>query len=78
MTGPAKGSASREDSYRLRANLGILFSPRQKQLVLKKLRGEPFTKTEREYFSRVVKKKLKAVACSEIRKVAEALAGKQP
>ena len=72
------GSGSWADSYDLRSNLGILFSPKQKELVLKRLRGEPFTKTEREYYSRVVKKKLKAVASSEIRKVAEALAGKQP
>jgi len=81
-TGPrvglARGSKSRAESYNLRANLGILFSPKQKELVLKRLRGEPFTKTEREYYSRVVKKKLKALASSEIREVAEALAGKQP
>ena len=76
--GLAKGSKSRAETYHLRANLGILFSPKQKELVLKRLRGEPFTKTEREYYSRVVKKKLKALASSEIREVAEALAGKQP
>lgn len=42
--------------------LSLLLSPKQKELVHKKLRGETMTKTEKEYFSRVVKKKLQALA----------------
>lgn len=42
--------------------LSLLLSPKQKELVHKKLRGEAMTKTEKEYFSRVVKKKLQALA----------------
>ena len=38
--------------------LDLLFSEKQKELVFKKLRGQHLTKTEREYYSRVVKKKL--------------------
>lgn len=42
--------------------LARLFSRRQTDLLLKRIRGEAFTKTEREYFSRTVRKKLEAVA----------------
>jgi hypothetical protein len=54
--------------------LSTLFSSKQKELVLKKFNGEPLNKTEKEYFSRTVKKKLKALNNSEVRKVAKALA----
>jgi len=53
-------------SAELQTQLGRLFSPKQKDLVFKKLNGESFTKTEREYYSRVVRKKLKAIADSEV------------
>ncbi len=61
-------------SFQLNYFLSTLFSPKQKELVLKKLNGEPLNKTEKEYFSRTVKKKLKALNNSEVRKVAKALA----
>jgi N-glycosylase/DNA lyase len=61
-------------SFQLNYFLSTLFSPKQKELVLKKLNGEPLNKTEREYFSRTVKKKLEALNNSEVRKVAKALA----
>ena len=56
--------------------LSTLFPPKQKELVLKKLNGEPLTKTEQEYYSRIVKKKLEALANSEIRKIASSLTKK--
>jgi hypothetical protein len=62
-------------SFQLNYFLSTLFSPKQKELVLKKLKGEPLNKTEQEYFSRTVKKKLQALNNSEVRKVAKALAG---
>jgi hypothetical protein len=62
-------------SFQLNYFLSTLFSPKQKELVLKKLNGEPLNKTEKEYFSRTVKKKLEALNNSEVRKVAKALAG---
>ncbi|MEJ2429141.1 MAG: hypothetical protein P8075_09505 [Deltaproteobacteria bacterium] len=61
-------------SFQLNYFLSTLFSPKQKELVLKKLNGEPLSKTEKEYFSRTVKKKLEALNNSEVRKVAKALA----
>jgi len=57
-------------------HLSTLFSPKQKELILKKLEGKPFTKTEREYYSRVVKKKIDALADNEVRKIATSLTKK--
>jgi len=65
-----------EQSFQLHMHLSTLFSEKQKELVLKKLQGEPFTKTEQEYYSRVVKKKLEALANSELRRIATALTKK--
>ena len=63
-------------SLRLNLHLSTLFPPKQKELVLKKLKGEQLSKTEREYFSRVVKKKLEALTNSELRKIASTLTRK--
>jgi len=63
-------------SFQLNLHLSTIFPPKQKELVLKKLEGEPLSKTEKEYFSRVVKKKLEALANSELRKIALMLAKK--
>ncbi len=63
-------------SFQLSYYLSTLFSPKQKELVLKKLNGEPLNKTEQEYFSRTVKKKLEALANPEVKKVAAALTKK--
>ena len=57
-------------TFELHLHLSTLFSRKQKELVLKKLHGERLTKTEQEYYSRVVKKKLHALADTEVRKVA--------
>ena len=46
--------------------LDRIFSAKQKELVFKKREGRRFTKTEREYFSRIVKKKLEAIANEEV------------
>jgi hypothetical protein len=61
----------------LQTHLDRLFSPKQKDLVFKKLNREPFTKTEREYYSRVVKKKLEAIADSELNYIAGKLTKKK-
>lgn len=60
----------------LQIHLGRLFSPKQKDLVFKRLNGESFTKTEREYYSRVVRKKLQAIADSEVGYIATRLTQK--
>lgn len=54
-------------------SLSQVFSPKQKELFLKKLRNEKLTKTEREYFSRGVKKKVLALANPELHRLAQKL-----
>lgn len=54
-------------------NLRLLFAPKQEALILKRLNGEEFTKTEREYYSRVVKKKLRAIADPDLQQLASRL-----
>jgi len=63
-------------SFQLDLHLSTLFPPKQKELILKKLKGDPLSKTEKEYYSRVVKKKLEGFANSELRKIALALTKK--
>jgi len=63
-------------SFRLNYYLSTLFAPKQKELLLKKYHGEPLNKTEQEYFSRKVKKKLEAMTNKEVLKVAAALTKK--
>ena len=53
--------------------LDRLFSPKQKELIFKKRNGLAFTKTEREYYSRIVRKKLEAIANEEVGKIARSL-----
>lgn len=57
----------------LEYSLSQLFSPKQKELFLKKLKREKLTKTEKEYFSRVVKKKVLALANPELHRLARRL-----
>jgi hypothetical protein len=65
-----------QQSAELDTCLDRLFSPKQKDLVFKKLNSESFTKTEREYYSRVVRKKLKAIANSQVGYIANKLTQK--
>lgn len=53
--------------------LSQVFSPKQKELFLKKLKREKMTKTEKEYFSRAVKKKVLALANSELHRLSQKL-----
>jgi hypothetical protein len=63
-------------SVELDACLDRLFPPKQKDLIFKKLNGESFTKTEREYYSRIVRKKLQAIANFQVGYVADRLTQK--
>ena len=47
-----------------------IFTSRQKDLFLKKLRHKKMTKTEKEYFSRVIKKKVQALANEDLHRLA--------
>lgn len=50
-------------------SMNRLFSPKQKDLVFKRLNGEVFTQTEKEYYSRVVKKKIEAILNESVREL---------
>lgn len=65
-----KDRLRQQQSFKLHKDLSTLFSPKQKELVLKRLEGQPLTKTEQEYYSRVVKKKLEALANEELARIA--------
>jgi hypothetical protein len=53
--------------------LSQIFSPKQKELFKKRLEGLPLTKTEQEYYSRRVKKKVVALANSELHSLSKKL-----
>ncbi len=53
--------------------LSELFTSRQKELLKKRLEGKAFTKTEREYFYRVVSKRLRAMANEDLHQMARDL-----
>ncbi|MCX5667280.1 MAG: hypothetical protein NTY34_03085 [Candidatus Omnitrophica bacterium] len=53
--------------------LSQVFPPKQKELFLKKLKGEALTKTEKEYFSRTVKKKVHALANADLHRLSRRL-----
>ncbi len=53
--------------------LSKIFSPKQKELFKKKLDGLALNKTEQEYYSRVVKKKVVALANSQLHSMARKL-----
>ena len=55
--------------------LSQVFSPKQKELFKKKLEGLPLTKTEKEYYSRTVKKKVMALANAELHGLSKKLLG---
>jgi len=50
-------------------SMNILFSPKQKELVFKRLNGEVFSQTEKEYYSRIVKKKIEAILNESVREL---------
>lgn len=64
---------SLKDELSLEYSLSQVFSPKQKELFLKKLKREKLTKTEREYFSRTVKKKALALANPELHHLSQRL-----
>ncbi len=58
----SKGRARFKMDMELELLLSEFFTPRQKDLLKKRLSGEKFSKTEREYFYRVVNKRLRALS----------------
>lgn len=66
--------AALKDEFDLEYALSQVFSKKQKELFKKRLKREKMTKTEREYYSRSVKKKVLALANPELHKLAAKLA----
>lgn len=62
-----------KEEFGLEYALSQVFSPKQKELFLKKLNGEKMNKTEKEYFSRAVKKKVMALANTELHRLSRKL-----
>lgn len=69
----SRRSKEKYEEFSLAYALSQLFSPKQKDLFKKKLEGLPLTKTEQEYYSRAVKKKVVALANSELHSLARKL-----
>jgi hypothetical protein len=63
------------EEFSIEYALSQVFPPKQKELFKKKLEGLPFTKTEQEYYSRTVKKKVVALANSELHSLSKKLLG---
>lgn len=63
----------RLEDFSLEHALSQVFSPKQKELFKKKLEGHMLTKTEQEYYSRTVKKKVVALANSELHSLSRKL-----
>lgn len=55
--------------------LDELFTDKQKQVIFKVLKQEALTKTEREYYSRVIKPRLKAIRNTDLQAMATTLLG---
>ncbi len=64
-------TAYKNDALALEYALSQFFSPKQKELFKKKLEGRHLTKTEKEYFSRSVKKKVVALANADLHRMAQ-------
>lgn len=54
-------------------HLDQIFSSKQKELFMKKINGKELTKTEKEYFSRTVKKKVLAMANQDLHAMSKKL-----
>ncbi len=68
-----KGLQEQKEALELELLFSELFTLRQKELLAKRLAGKPFTKTEREYYYRVVKKRLRALADERVHQTARKL-----
>jgi hypothetical protein len=66
-----KNFSDKRDELSLEFALSEIFPPKQKDLFLRKLKGDKLTKTEREYFSRTVKKRATALANSQLHELAQ-------
>lgn len=70
-----KNVKSNYEELSLEFALSQIFTPKQKVLFMKKLNSEKMTKTEQEYYSRLVKKKIVALANAELHRLSKKLLG---
>ena len=70
-----KNLSALKDEFNLEYSLSQVFSPKQKELFFKKLKREKLSKTEKEYYSRAVKKKVVALANEDLHSLAKKLMG---
>ena len=66
---PMRGEKSREETA-LETAIKQIFTERQKGLLFKRLNQKKLTKTETEYFSRVIRKKILALANEDLHRLA--------
>ena len=71
VTAEARSLGDRHTELSLEFAFSQIFSLRQRELFNKRLKGEMMTKTEKEYFSRVVRKKAAALANRELHQLAQ-------
>lgn len=67
---PVKQAEEASEKLDLEIAVSRIFTLRQKELFLKKLRRKKMTKTEKEYFSRIIKKKVQALANEDLHRLA--------
>jgi hypothetical protein len=63
--------AAMKEDFGVEYALSQVFPPKQKELFFKKLKREKLTKTEREYYSRAVRKKVMALVNPELHRLAQ-------
>jgi len=72
-TSSLNGLLAKKEEFGLEYALSQVFSPKQKELFLRKLKGEKLSKTDNEYFSRTVRKTALALANPELHRLAREL-----
>lgn len=73
QSGSGKELEEQKSALEFELLLSALFTVRQKELLQKRLAGKSMTKTEREYYYRVVKKRLAALADPRLHQMARGL-----
>ena len=53
--------------------INALFTSEERDIIFRKLRGEPLSKTDREVYSRIVKKRLIAITNRTLSRIAQVL-----
>lgn len=68
-----EGLLSKKEQLGLEYSLSQIFSPKQKELFWKRVKGERMSKSEREYYSRTVRKKVMALANERFHNLAKSV-----